>query len=161
MLLLGDLRGGIHHEHAMLEEEDGDSAEVPQVVPQVLVVSAHEDFRLVLLPDEVPHAVVCREDASRVLAGLLDDALGLIEGAPDLGPPELLKLTHHTFGHDQEGGVIDKLEEGVLKVEAVRHRGMKEVPIHHDLVGRVKLVHHLIEVDVLLVFLLTLDPHLY
>jgi hypothetical protein len=145
----------------MLEEEDGDSAEVPQVVPQVLIVSAHEDFRLVLVPNEVPQAVVGREDAAGVLAGLLDDAFGLVKGAPDLGPPELLEFTHHTFGHDQEGGVIDKLEEGILQVEAVLHRGMKEVPIHHYLIGRMKLVHNLIEVDVLLVLLLTLDPHLY
>ena len=145
----------------MLEEEYGDSAEVPQVVPQVLIVRAHEDLRFVLLPNEIAHAVIGRDDAAGVLAGLLNHALGLVQGPPNLGPPELLELTHHTFGHDQEGGVINQLEEGVLKVEAVRHRVMKEVPIHHDLVGRVELVHHLIEVDVLLVLLLTLDPHLY
>ena len=42
----------------MLEEEYGDSAEVPQVIPQVLIVRADEDFRLVLLTYEVAHAII-------------------------------------------------------------------------------------------------------
>ena len=54
-----------------------------------------------------------------MLAGLLDHTFGFVKGAPDLGATELLKLTHHTLGHDQERGVINQLIEGVPQVEAI------------------------------------------
>ena len=100
MLLLSDLTGCIHHKHAMLEEEYGYCPEVSQVVSEVFVVSPHENLGLILLAYKVTDAFVCRNDASRVFARLFNDFFGFIQGTPDLGPPQLLKFSHNTLGHD-------------------------------------------------------------
>ena len=68
MLFLSYLSGCVHHQDTMLEEEYGHGAQVPQVVPQVLIVRANEDLGLILLADKIPDALIGTHDSSGVFA---------------------------------------------------------------------------------------------
>ena len=85
MLLLSDLSRRIHHQYTVFEEEYRYGTQISEVIPKVLIVRPHKNFRLILFPNEIPDALVGRHDTAGVFARFLDNFFGFVKCAADLG----------------------------------------------------------------------------